>query len=328
MKCLRHCTKWILLLLAFAGVCPLCATAAPPAEDSAAASPRLKYLPKDYWSVAELDAGTVTKFMALAGGVQNNPQMAQLKQYLEMAKGFTGIDIEKDVEWITVFAAGNVGDDAKFLAVVQGSFKNDTVEKHLKDSLKDSLTEKKHKKHTIFTTEKADLCFPEESTILVGDEGLVRGALDKLDDGKGPVPTALKSVLSQTPGKSIVWAAVRPPALVEAKELADWRKEHAEMYGAVKKIEALSLSFDMAPDGLIVKGLGYAEPKEAKKVYEYLSERRKNILYEEGSNILVVSLLILADVKMNDSYIEGSFRLTGDALKQLWDTKFIVKPKR
>ncbi|HEV3146196.1 MAG TPA: hypothetical protein VGZ47_20080 [Gemmataceae bacterium] len=323
-RALRY--PWLLSVLILASVMAGPAVAEPPREDTAAASPRLQYLPKDYWLVAELDAGTVMKFVALAGAQANNPQVAQLLQYLEMAKTFTGIDLEKELDWITVFAAGNVGDDAKFLAVAQGSFDNDKVVKQLKKSLNDS-TEKTYKKHTIYSTPKADLCFPKASTILIGDAGLVRGAIDKLDDEKDTVPKSLKSVLAHTPGKAFVWAAVQPQVLLEQKELADWRKDNAELYGALKKIECISISFDMAQDGLLIKGLGYAAPDQAKSVYEYLSNRKKTILHEEGTNILFVSLLILSEIKMNDTFIEGSFRLTGEALQQLWGTKLIVKPK-
>ena len=199
---MRPVGRFVTLLVSLFTVASLLtgpAAAAPPLEDSAAASPRLKYLPKDYWAVAELDCSTVMKFMT-SDSARNNPQYAQLKEYLQLFKRYTSIDPEKDLDWITVFATGTPGDKPKGLAVVQGSFKNETVAKRLSANLGDSITEKTYKKHTIYSVNNVDLCFPEDATIVVGNEGLVREALDRVD-GPRPLPKALKSVLERTPGK-------------------------------------------------------------------------------------------------------------------------------
>jgi hypothetical protein len=302
------------------------AAAAPPPANSAAASPRLKYLPKDYWAVAEVDWSTVMSAVTNENA-QKNPQYAQLKQYLQLAKRFTGIALEEDVDAVTLFATGTPGEKAKWLVVAQGSFKNDFVAKRLKASLGDSLTEKTHKKRTIYSLSEADFCFPEPSTILLGDEALVREAIDQLADKPQPLPEALKSVLEQTPNKSVVWAAVRPPVLLEHEALADWREGNRDLYRALKKIECLSLFFDLSDDGLLIKGLGHVSgPGEAKSVYKYLSDRKKKLLHEEGSNIVYTSLLILSEVKTSGPHVEGSFRLTGQAFKELWDAKVIIRP--
>jgi hypothetical protein len=301
------------------------AMAAPPDADSAGASPRLKYLPKDYWGVAELDCGTVMKLLS-SENVQKNPQFAQLQQYLLLVKKFTAIDPEKDLDWITVFASG-APEDKKVLLVVQGSFKNEVVAKALGTSLADSITETTYKKQTIYGIPNASLCFPEASTILVGDDALVHEAIDQLAAGPRKLPVALKSVLDRTHGKSVVWAALQPQVLLEQKELAGWAADNGDLFGALKKIECLSLSFDASEDGLSIKGLGYASaPGEAKKFHQYLSDRRKNLLHEEGSNVLFTSLLILSEIKTSGPFVEGSFRLTGQAFKELWETKVIVRP--
>jgi hypothetical protein len=304
------------------------AAAAPPPADSAGASPRLKYLPKDYWLVAELDVGTVMSFLNNPIA-QANPQYAQFKQLMVMAKRMTGVDPEKDVDWVTLFAAGAPGDQTKILAVAQGSFDNDTVAKRVAASFATSITEMTYKQRKYYVLFDMALFFPEASTALVGDEGLVKAAIDQLAGRPRDIPAALKGVLAKTPGKSLVWAAVQPQVILAHEELAEWRKGNAALYKSLNKIEALSLSFELKDDGLVIKGLGFVtEPGEAKNVHKYLSDRRKNLLHEEGANFLFISLLILSDIKTTGSYIEGSFHITGQALTELWDSKLIIRPRK
>lgn len=315
----------VLPLLMAVGLFAAPAQGAEPKQDSAAASPRLKYLPKDYWFVAECDVGTIMKYVN-AAGAQQNPQFAQLQQYLQMAKQFTGIDLQKDVNWVTVFAAGK-HDEPKGMVVVQGSFKNAAVTKRLSQSLGESFVEDAYNKHTIYAVPGATLTFPEDSTILVGDENLVKESLDQLDNGKPKLPDALKSVLGRTKTTSLVWAAVQPQVFLKDKDnLPDWLASDTHLLNALKKIECVSLTCDVSDDGLTIKGLGYIPQGEVKGVYQYLSDRKKKILHHEGANVLFTALLILAEVKMEDTFIEGSFRLTGESLKELWDTKVIVRP--
>jgi hypothetical protein len=326
MRHLGRFDTFALSLLAVAGLLASPAAAAPPPADSAGASPRLKYLPKDYWLVAELDCATAMEFMN-SEAARKNPQHAQFKQSMLLVKAMTGVDAEKEVDWITLFAAGSPGDRTRVLAVAQGSFDNDAVARRLTLNFAGSIAEKAHKRRKIYVFPGAALFFPEASTAVVGDEGLVRAAIDQLASGPRDVPAALKGVLDRTPGKSVVWAAVQPRVVLEHKELADWRAGNADLYKALKKVEALSLSFEVKEDGLVIKGLGHAAgPGEAKNVYKYLSDRKKNLLHEEGANALFISLLILSEIKTSGPYIEGSFRLTGQAFKELWESKLVVRP--
>jgi hypothetical protein len=297
-----------------------------PAAGKAGASTRLKYLPKEYWAVVECDVSTVMKFMN-SDGARQNPQYAQFKQYLQFAKAFSGVDLETEVDWVTLFASGTPGDKTTALLVAQGSFKNDVVEKRLVANLGNSVTEKTYKKNTIYAFGDSALCFPEPSTIVVGEEALVREAIDNLGDAARALPQALKKVLDRTPTKSFVWAALQPSTLLEHKELADWREGNGELYRELKKIEGLSLSFDLAEDGLLIKALGYVSaPDGAKDLHQYLSDRKKALLHKDGVNVLFTSLLIFADVNSNGPFVEGSLRLTGQALKELWETKVIIRP--
>jgi hypothetical protein len=301
------------------------ADAAPPAN-SAAASPLLKYLPKDYWAVAGCDWQTVMTFMT-SENAQKNPQYAQFKQYLQLVKRFTGIALEQDVDAIMLFGTGTPGEKTKCLLAAQGSFKNDVVVKRLMASLRDSITEKTYKKHTVYSLSEADLFFPENSTLLLGNESLVEEAIDQLGGKPQPLPESLQSVLEQTPTKSVVWAAVRPPVLLEHKDLADWAEGNRDLSGAIKKIDCLSLFFDFSDEGLLIKSLGHVSgADEVKNVYKYLSDRKKKLLHEEGTNILYTSLLILSELKTSGPHIEGTFRLTSEAFKELWDTRVIVRP--
>ncbi len=313
-------------LLAIAASLLVGSARAQPLAENASASPGLKYLPKDYWLVAECDVGTIAKLMSLAT-MQDTPQAAQLKQYIQVAKQFTGIDLEKDVDSATLFLSGTP-DEMKMLAVVQGSFKNDLVAKRLSASLEDSLTEETYKKHKLYHMENFTLCFPEDSTILVGEKALVRGAIDQKEAKTRNMPESLKKVLERTPGKTVVWAAVRPKVVLDHKMLADLREGNVELHKALSKLDTMNLFFEMTDGGLLIKSVGYsAAPGGAGNVYQYLSNRKKNLLNVEGTNVLFTSLLILSELKLNGSYVEGSFRITGEALKELWETRVIIRPE-
>jgi hypothetical protein len=319
-------TFGVLLLIA-GGLWASPAAAKPPVpQEGASGSPRLKYLPKDYWLVTECDLGMIAKVMNSVGGV-DNPQMAKVKEYIEQVKQFTAIDLEKDVDYVTLFLAGKP-DDPKWLVVAQGSFKNDAVAKRLAMSLKDSLSEKTYKKSKVYTIHTFDLCFPEDSTLAVGEESLVRGALDLAEAKKASLPEDLKQVLQRTPGNTLVWAAVKPGAILDHKGLADLGMGNAEVQKVLRKIDCMSVFFELSDDGLLIKAVGYAAASGgAGSVYKYLSDRKKNLLHEEGTNVVFTSLLILSEIKTNGSFVEGSFRITGTALKELWDTPVIIKPE-
>lgn len=301
---------------------------AEPLKNNASTNTRLKYLPNDYYAIIDIDMGMLGQFMK-AADAQGNPSMAQLKEFIELVKLQTGINLEKDVDGITIFVTGSL-EAPKMLAVIEGSFKNDFVRKQLKKGFNGSITEKMYKKQPVYTIEPFDVSFPEDSTILVGDAGLVRRAMDQgASDKADPLPPSLKGVLERTPGNAVVWTAFRPQVFLSHAELAGWRESNPELHKELKKIDVMSVFFDLSDDGLLIKGIGHVNgPDAAASLHKYLSDRKKNLLHEEGTNVVFTSLLILSQVKVNGSYVEGSFRMTAEAFQELWDTKLIVRPEQ
>ena len=147
-------TAWLVLLgLALSLVASVRADEAIPAdplENSAAASPNLKFLPKNYWLAAELDCAPLQGFLS-SPDAQRNPQYAQFKQMLQLAKAFTGIDLEKDIDRVAVFLAGDPDREPQYLFVVQGTFDNQVVEARLTQTLGKAVSEKTYKETTVYS---------------------------------------------------------------------------------------------------------------------------------------------------------------------------------
>jgi hypothetical protein len=304
----------------------LSAAADEPRAHAASGSARLKYLPNDYWFVGELDCRTIMNVVAVAGAAQQNPQYAQLKQGLKMVEQFTGIDVESDVHWLTVFAAGPIGDMPEGMAVVQGKFDNATVAERITKAPNLQVTEEAHKGTRIYRFAEQALCFPEDSTLLVGDPKLIQLAIDRLGKPHA-LPVPLQKVLQQTPGDHVVWAALQPKTVLQQKPLTAWKSANGDLAGMLEKLECVSLFFDVGQEGFLIHSLGYAGmPGTAKSVYQYLSTRKKDLLHQEGTNVAFASLLMLSEIKMDGQLLDGSFRLTAKGLQELWDTKFIVRP--
>ena len=335
MKCLFRrdfgVTAWLVLLgLAVTPVASAGADEAIPSkalENSAAASPNLKFLPKNYWLAAEIDCAPLQGFLG-SPEAQRNPQYAQLKQMLQLAKVFTGIDLEKEVDRVTVFLAGDPDHDPQFLFVVQGTFDNQVVEAKLTQTLGQAVSEKTYKETTVYSGSAWALAFPVEKTILFGKEALIHNSIDRLQGKKAPLPAAVKKVLERTPGDHFIWAALRPRAILDSRELGEWREKNKDLHANLQKLECVSFAFSGAGDGLLINALGNAaEADEAKQVYDYLKARQSALLTKEGSNVFAASFLILSELHTNGPYVQGSFRLTAKSLEELWKTKVIVKPK-
>ena len=169
---MRFWPRSLLLALGMAALVTLftnSARGAEPRANNAAGSERLKYLPKDYFFVGELDVRIIMQVMSLAN-VQQNPQMAQFKQAMQLFENFTGIDLEEDVNSVTLFAAGQAGDKAKgALLVAQGKIDNATVEKKLSGAPGISFTEKTYKNRKLLSSTDFAVSLPEKSTIVVGE---------------------------------------------------------------------------------------------------------------------------------------------------------------
>ncbi len=299
-----------------------------PLENSAASSPNLKFLPKNYWLAAELDCAPLQGFFS-SPDAQRNPSFAQFKQMMQLAKAFTGIDLEKEVDRVTIFLAGNPDSEPHYLVVVTGTFDNQVVEARLTQTLGKALSEKTYKDTTVYSGAQWALSFPVEKTILFGKETLIHESIDRLKGKKAPLPPAVKKVLERTPGDHFLWAAIRPKAILESRALSDWREKNADLHANLQKLECVSFAFSAGEDGLLANALGYAaQSDDAKQVHEYLTARKSALLTKEGSNVLAATCLILSDVQTSGPYVQGSFRITAKALEELWNTKLIVKPKQ
>jgi hypothetical protein len=259
---------------------------------------------------------------------QANPQYAQFQQALKLVEQFTGLDLEKDVHWLTLFAAGGAGEKPEPLLVVQGKFDNTAVADKLKTALAAvGGKEESYKDKKWFSFSDHGLFFPEDSTMLAGSQELIRQAIDK---GGKPhaLPKSLKAVLEKTPGNHVVWAVLKPDTLLADKNLEAWRSANADLAVNLKKLENVALFFDLAQDGILIKALGFAAtPAAAKSVQQYLSERKKDLLHKEGANVVFASLLIFSELSVDGQLVDGSFRLTAQSLKELWNTKFIIRPE-
>ena len=120
-----------------------------PLENSAAASPNLKFLPENYWLTAELGFASCNVSSAWLTP-QRNPQYAQFKQMLQMAKAIAGIDLEKEVDRVTVFLAGDPDREPQYLFVVQGTFDNRGVEARLTQNFGKAMSAKTYKETTVY----------------------------------------------------------------------------------------------------------------------------------------------------------------------------------
>jgi len=321
-----------LLMLAGLLACPTMAW--PQREDStprrpASANPCLKFLPKDYWLVGNLDFKSIMDFYSREGRRQKeNPQLAMYKQYMQMIRLMTGIDPEKDVNYVTFFVAGNPDRDPKGLVVLEGSFDKDSVEGRL-EALGQGTSSETHKGKTIRGNSTMGYCFPEASTLLLGSPSLLREAVDATDGPARKMPEPLKELLDQTDGASLVWLALRPEVPLGLPDLADWRKENEKLVEALRPIRCASFYFELDDQGLLTHGLGYlGRPDQAKRLYDYLVARKKALLHEEGSNVFYSSFLVLSKVETAGPFVKGTLQITGGALERLWQTKFIIKPSQ
>ncbi len=296
-------------------------------ENSAATSPNLKFLPKNYWLAAELDCAPLQGIFS-SPEAQRNPQYAQLKQMLQLAKAFTGIDLEKEVDRVTVFMAGDPDSNPQYLFVVQGTFDNQIVEAKLTQTLGKAVSENTYKETTVYSGSEWALAFPVEKTILFGKEALIHESIDRLNGKRVSLPAAVKKVLERTPGDHLIWAALRPQVILDSRVLGEWREKNKDLHTSLQKLECVSFAFSAAGDGLLANALGYAtKADEASQVYNYLKARKSDLLTQEGSNVFSTSFLILSQLNTSGPYVQGSFRMTAESMKELWKTKVIVKQK-
>lgn len=317
------CLPIVLAIVALL-VAPAWAADAP--AKSAMRNPGLKYLPKDYVLVGNFDVGTLMTLLANAGQ-ENNPQYQQFKQYAAIAKMATGIDVEKDLKSVTFFVAGDLTGDPELLVAIRGTFDNETVEKHLAGGLGAQMTKDTYNEKNIYSQGAMGFCFPEDSTILAGSVPLLKRGIEIAADPQMAAkafPVSLRKVLEQTNGASIVWVATQPKTLLNSPQLAELKG--LPVLDALRQVEAASVFFELAGDGLLVQSVGFAGDEEkATELQKTLSDRKKMLLTTEGANVFLASFLVLSNITADGPFVRGSFRITATALEELWNTKFVLK---
>ena len=297
----------------------------------ASENPCLKYMPADWWLVANVDIKAYFEFAARdkEGLGAGDPGSAMLKQYTQLIQMFTGIDVAKDLQYATIILSGDPDGDVSFLGAVKGTFNNALVRGRIAGTMGQGMKEQFYGGQTIYVGPGLAYCLPEAGTILVGDTAGLKRTIDRMKKAPFKMPPSLEKTLDRTNAASIVWTAMRPKVILDVSEFGQWRKEHSTFYKAMAQIEYLSVFFEMADDGVLVNALACLPgAAEAKGLGAYLAKRKDALLKTEGANVLFCSFLVMSRLATDERYVRGSLHLTGKALLELWNTKVIVKPKQ
>ena len=102
-------------------------------------------------------------------------------------------------------------------------------------------------------------------TILFGKEELIHESIDRLHGKKAPLPAAVKNVLERTPGDHLLWASVRPQAILASQKLKEWLGKNADLQANLQKLDCVSVACAAGDDGLLVNALGYAAKADGAK---------------------------------------------------------------
>ncbi len=295
-----------------------------PVANPASASPTLKYLPKDYWFAGEIDWKKIAALMN-SDQVKSNPQFAQFQQAMQMITLMTGIDAQKDIERVTLFAVGTSRENSAVLAAIQGSFDNSAVTAAL-DRQSSTVTRSDYNKATIYSASGGSIWFPEKSTIVIGTDKLVRDAIDQQAQANPQLPTGLRNVLDRTSADGLLWFAVRPKPILDSSLLSDWRNSSADLTTQLANIDCMAITGNLTTDGFSFDALGYATtPDQAKAVGQFLTDRKNQVLQKDGTNVVFATLLVLSKIDTSGPYVQGSLQITAPALTELWNTKVTVK---
>ena len=297
----------------------------------ASSNPCLKFLPEDWSMVGNLDVKALISFLLSEESTQDvpNPMHEMMGQYTAMIEGLTGIDIEKQVEYVTFFAGGDLENSPGFLVVVKGSFDNRTVEMRLSILAGGEMKRRTYSEQTVYEGPEAGFSFPEASTLVFGDVDSLRRALDRLRTEARSLPEDLKKTLDRTRGDSIVWLAVRPQSILELEDLGTFWQEYPNLHEALKPIQCSSFFFETKHDGILANALAYMpDTRAATKLLSYLTARKQALLNQEGGNVFLCSFLVLSELQKDGRFAKGSLRLTEGALMELWATQFVIKPEQ
>ncbi|MBN2316732.1 MAG: hypothetical protein JXM79_22585 [Sedimentisphaerales bacterium] len=288
-------------------------------------NPCLKFLPRDAWVVGNVDVKVLIDFM-MQGSEQNPAMEMVVVQYAEMFKGFTGIDFRTEVRYLTFCLAGDVKSEPQGLMVVKGSFNGAVSEMRLSLGIGAGLQKTTYREKTLYENPDMGYGFPELSTLIVGTPSLLRKAIDVLATQDQPMSPTLRKTLTKTNGASIVWAAVKPEVILETDEIASERQRYPELFSQVSQLECASFFSEPAADGLLVTALGCVkDPQSASDLYAFLTDSKRNTLDVDGANVFLGSFLVLSDVTLDGQFVRWDVRLTEQALKKLWETKFVRK---
>jgi len=301
-------------------------TATPAPFVRASENPCLRALPPDWWMAGNFDCKSY--FDAVSSVHEGNAAMAlAMNQYVQMVQGMMGINLQNEVQYATFFTAGDPDMDSKFLGILKGSFDNNTVGMRLAFSIGAGMKSASYKGLTIYEGETVGYAFPEPSTLMMGTPALLRQAVDALKEKPKALPESLSRVLERTNGRSICWVAFRPRIVLQTKDAASFRERNSELCRRLSEIECASLFFETAPDGFLASGLAWLTEKSgAKGLHTYLSGWRSNLLKSEGTNVFLCSFLLSSEVMQDESYVRWNLHLTEKALKNLWNTRVILKP--
>jgi hypothetical protein len=292
----------------------------------ASENPCLRALPPDWWMAGNFDCKSY--FDAVSSVHEGNAAMAlAMNQYIQMVQGMTGINLQNDVQYATFFTAGDPDADSKFLGILKGSFDNNTVGMRLAFTIGAGMKSSSYRELTIYEGETVGYTFPETSTLMMGTPSLLRQAADALKEKSKALPESLDRVLERTNGRSICWVTFRPRIVLQTKDAASFRENNSDLCRRLSEVECASLFFEPAPDGFLASGLAWLKEKTvAKGLHAYLSSWKGNLLKSEGANVFLCSFLISSEVMQDEHYVRWNLHLTEKSLKNLWNTKVVLKP--
>jgi hypothetical protein len=299
-------------------------TLAKPPATAAAENPCLKYLPADAWLAGNIDLKAILAWMTESKDA--SPMKEMVKQYIALARMTTGIDPEKDIDYVTFFAVGDPEKDPGMLLVLNGSFTTGLIEKQMAALVDDAEVQREAGKN-VYVLPAVAFAFPEGGTMTVGRVDLVKASLAAAK-AKAETPKLLAATLARTDAGSFAWVAVKPKQIFALSGLADFARENPDAVKALTQAEYVSLGLTPAADGYHLSAQSALENKEAAAaLHDYLAGRKDALLKKEGVNAFYLPLLIASDIETSDAYVRVSLKLTWSALQDLWNTKVILKPK-
>ena len=289
-------------------------------------NPCLKFLPLDSWLVGNANIKAYFDFIdELGENPANAAAAAMLTQYIEMIKGLIGIDLHKDVQYVTFMFSGDV-DKPQFVFVVKGAFDNKVSEMRLGLGVGAGTQLTTYKDITLHENPEMGYSFPEESTLLIGSPSKLRASLDALNRRTTVLSDSLHRTLVRTNGASVLWLILRPNAVMKVDDLKNKSPGEIEVLNRFRTLEYVSLFFEPVQDGFLTSILAcLPEQKQSKEFYDFLIQLKQHVLNVEGANVFLCSFLLMSDIKLDRNFVRWDVHLTLSTLTELWNTNFILK---